>query len=145
MRVRGREAAIEEILETLAKTNPMRGDILLNSPVLKKLCRDMGVKEASLRSRLRSLVRRRRSGAAVTETTRLPSREFLAQRELLGTVLSDTSLAERFGSIDAIAAASEEELSAVEEIGLILGDKDRILGAVERLENRLIQAGRESV
>ena len=97
-RVRGREAAIEEVLETLSKTNPMRGDILLNSPVLKGLCRDMGVTEVSLRQRLRSLVRRKRSGATIAPTPKVRSRELSAQTELLGAVLSDTSLAERFAS-----------------------------------------------
>jgi len=97
-RVRGREAAIEEVLETLSKTNPMRGDILLDSPVLKGLCREMGVAEVSLRSRLRSLVRRKRPGGMIAPTPKVRSRELSAQSELLGTVLTDASLAGRFGS-----------------------------------------------
>lgn len=94
-RVRGREAAIEEVLETLSKANPLRGDILLDSAVLKGLCRDMGVTEEALRSRLRLLVRRKRRGATVQPTTPKP-RSATAERELLGAVFSDPSLAQEF-------------------------------------------------
>jgi len=95
-RVRGREAAIEEVLETLAKAaGALRRDLLLGSEVLRRLCREMGVTEASLRSRLRSLVRRRRGDVTVQPTP--PKRQSgAAEGELLGTVFSAPALAERF-------------------------------------------------
>jgi len=95
-RVRGREAAIEEVLETLTKTaRAVRRDILLHNEVLGRLCREMGVSEEALRSRLRLLLRRQRKGGTVQPVPPKP-RSATAERELLGAVLSDPSLAQEF-------------------------------------------------
>lgn len=97
-RVRGREAVIEEVLETLAKTaSSIRRDVLVSqNAVLRRLCGEMGVTEEVLRGRLRSLVRKRRGGAVIEARKAPRPRAVVAQRELLGTVLSEPSLAARF-------------------------------------------------
>ena len=96
-RVRGREAAIEDVLETLSTAaSSLRQDMLLGNAVLARLCREMGVTETSLRDRLRSLMRRKRSGAMIAPTPPVTSRTLKAQQELLGAVLSDASLAKTF-------------------------------------------------
>lgn len=112
-RVRDREEAIEEVLETLAKTNPLRQDMLLGNNVVRRLCREMGVTEESLRARLRSLVRQRRGGAVVQPKTPRESRSVSAQREVLGTMLSDESLAERFKEAVSADDFADDELKQV--------------------------------
>jgi DNA primase len=112
-RVRGREEATEEVLETLAKTNPLRQDMLLGTNMVRRLCREMRVTEESLRARLRTLVRRRRGGTVVQPKAPRESRSIAAQREVLGTMLSDESLTERFKETLSADDFADEQLRQV--------------------------------
>ena len=93
-RLSEKQAAIDEVLDSIAKTNPLRQDMLLGKDTVQRLCHEMGVTEKSLRERLLSRVRRQRTGAPAAG--KLPPRVAGLERELLGTVLSDTSLAGEF-------------------------------------------------
>ena len=106
-RMSGRMAAIDEVLETLAKAgNSLKLDMLVSqNDVLRQLCRRMGVTEVSLRRRLRSKIRPRRASTVVDEVRPRP-RALVAQSELLGVVLSDADLAGDFA-----AGVSEEYFS----------------------------------
>ncbi|HUU42628.1 MAG TPA: DNA primase, partial [Planctomycetota bacterium] len=112
-RVRGREAAIEEVLETLAKTNPLRQDMLFVRDTVKRLCHAMDVTEKSLRERLMGMVRRKRSGGTIPAAPQAKSRAVEAQKELLGAVLSDASLAGRFASEVHVEDFSDEVLARI--------------------------------
>lgn len=112
-RVKGREDATGEVLETLAKTNPLRQDMLLGTNVVRRLCREMGVTEKSLRDRLMSMVRARRGGTPVPAKAPRESRNVAAQRDVLGTVLSDETLAERFRETVSADDFDEEPLRQV--------------------------------
>ena len=141
-RVRGREAGIEDVLETLAKADPLRQDLLLVRPTVIRLCRAMEVKEKSLRSRLLSLVRRRRGGRAV-EPTPPRRRSGTAERELLGAVFSAPSLAERFAESVRPGDFTDESLRATATCALTTissgGEFDVNRGCERLADDRLTQ------
>jgi DNA primase len=114
-RVKGREDAIEEVLETLSKTNPLRQDMLMTGEVVKRLCRDMQVTESSLRARLGAMVNRRRPGAPAVSAEKPKLRAALAEREMLGALLSEPALAEEFAALAPRIVFEDESLARVAE------------------------------
>jgi DNA primase len=137
-RVRGREEATGEVLETLAKTNPLRQDMLLGTNVVRRLCREMGVTEKSLRDRLMSMVRSRRGGTTVPTKPPRESRSVAAQREVLGTVLSDETLAGRFQEAVSADDFGEEPLKQVAQAvlaAIAAGEDFDLHRACDRLED----------
>ncbi len=135
-RLAERQAAIDEVLETLAKANPLRQDMLLSSAVLQRLCREMGVTEASLRPRLLTARKRGQSGGMAAASAKPAPRAVSAERELLGTVLSAPALAGEFAEAVAPGDFSDESLGvlaqAVREVVQAGGAFD-----VQRLCDRL--------
>jgi DNA primase len=150
-RTAGKMAAIDEMLTILAKAaNSLRRDMLLTqNEILKRLCREMGVTEAALRDRLQAIVRPRRR-ASVGGPVRTTPRGSSAERELLGTVLADGSLTEKFrtevkpehfGDADvrrvaeaALAAAAKKDAIELNDVLDRLGGDDAAQLAVDLYE-----------
>ncbi len=135
-RLTGQREAIDEVLETLAKTNPLRQDMLFVRDAIKRLCAETGVSESSLRDRLKSLVHRSRVGGEVAPTEKMLPRAMAAERELLGAVLSDPNLAADFAGGVKPAEFADESLRRIAEAALAAVAADGALD-VQRVCDRL--------
>ena len=135
-RLTGQREAIDEVLETLAKTNPLRQDMLFVRDAIKRLCAETGVSETSLRDRLKALVHRTRIGGGVVPNEKQPPRALSAEREVLGAVLSDPSLAPEFHAAVKPGEFGDESLQRIAEAVRAAIEADGTLD-VQRVCDRL--------